>query len=161
MMLGGTVIHNVKGEVVAYAGRWPGDPPDGTPKYRLPTGFRKGLELFNLDRAIREPADKPLVIVEGFFDAVKLHQHGCRKVVAIMGSSLSAAQEELIRKHTNGQSQVIVMLDEDDAGRAGRDDIAARLAKFCFVKVHQFDKPGTQPEHLSAEEVAQLIGGVA
>jgi DNA primase len=82
-------IHNAKGEVVAYAGRWPGNPPDGTPKYRLPTGFRKGLELFNLDRAIQEPADKPLVIVEGFFDAVKLHQHGCRKVVALMGSSLS------------------------------------------------------------------------
>jgi DNA primase len=154
-------IHNVKGEVVAYAGRWPGNPPDGTPKYRLPTGFRKSLELFNLDRAIQEPADKPLVIVEGFFDAVKLHQNGCRKVVALMGSSLSAGQEELIRKHTNGQSQVIVMLDEDDAGRAGRDDIAARLAKFCFVKVHQFDKPGNQPEHLSAEEVAQLFGGVA
>ena len=154
-------IHNVKGEVVAYAGRWPGNPPDGTPKYRLPTGFRKGLELFNLDRASREPADKPLVIVEGFFDAVKLHQHGCRKVVALMGSSLSAAQEELIRKHTNGQSQAILMLDEDDAGQAGRDDIAARLAKFCFVKVHQFEKPGTQPEQLSAEEVAQLFGGVA
>jgi DNA primase len=154
-------IHNVKGEVVAYAGRWPGDPPNGTPKYRLPTGFRKGLELFNLDRAIQEPADKPLVIVEGFFDAVKLHQHGCRKVVALMGSSMSAAQEELIRKHTNGQSQAIVMLDEDDAGRAGRDDIAARLARFCFVKVHQFEKPGTQPEHLSADEVAQLFGGVA
>jgi DNA primase len=78
-----------------------------------------------------------------------------------MGSSLSAAQEELIRKHTNGQSQAILMLDEDDAGQAGRDDIAARLAKFCFVKVHQFEKPGTQPEQLSAEEVAQLFGGVA
>ena len=37
----------------------------------------------------------------------------------------------------------------------------SRGAKFCFVKVHQFDKPGTQPEHLSAEEVAQLFGGVA
>jgi DNA primase len=142
-------------------GRWPGNPPDGTPKYKLPTGFRKGLELFNLDRAVKEPLDKPLVIVEGFFDAIKLHQNGCRKVVALMGSSLSAGQEELIRKNTNGQSQVIVMLDEDDAGRAGRDDIAARLAKFCFVKMHQFEKPGTQPEHLSAEDVAQLFGGVA
>ena len=75
------------------------------------------------------------MIVEGFFDAVKLHQHGCRKVVALMGSSLSAAQEDLIREHTNGQSQVIVMLDEDDAGRDGRDDIAARLPRFCFVRL--------------------------
>ncbi|HEY3856317.1 MAG TPA: CHC2 zinc finger domain-containing protein [Verrucomicrobiae bacterium] len=111
-------INNAKGELVAYAGRWPGNPPDGTPKYKLPTGFRKGLELFNLDRAIQEPPDKPLVIVEGFFDAIKLHQNGCRKVVALMGSTMSIGQEELIRQHTNGQSQVIVMLDEDDAGQA-------------------------------------------
>jgi hypothetical protein len=45
--------------------------------------------------------------------------------------------------------------------RPGRDDIAVRLAKFCFVKVHQFQKPGSQPEHLTADEVAQLFGGVA
>jgi DNA primase len=152
-------IHNVKGEVVAYAGRFPGEPGEDTPKYKLPQGFRKSQELFNIDRAIKEPADKPLVIVEGFFDAIKLHQNGYKKVVALMGSTLSAAQEELIRQHTDSQSQVIVMLDENEAGQAGRDDIACRLSKFCFVRVHVFDKPDTEPEHLSAEEVRQLLGG--
>jgi DNA primase len=148
-------IHNVKGEVVAYAGRFPGEPPDEeTPKYKLPPGFRKSQELFNLDRAIKEPGS--LVIVEGFFDAMKLHQHGCRKVVALMGSSLSLAQEELIRRHTDSQSQVIVMLDENDAGRTGRDDLACRLSKFCFVRVHEFTQPDMEPEDLTAEEVTQL-----
>ena len=150
-------IHNPEGNVVAYAGRWPGEPAEDTPKYKLPQGFRKSLELFNIDRAIKEPADKPLVIVEGFFDCMKLHQHGCRKVVALMGSTMSAAQEELIRKHTDRKSQVIVMLDEDEAGRAGREDIAVRLAKFVFVKVHTFNQEGRQPENLSAEEVAALF----
>jgi len=153
-------IHNVKGEVVAYAGRFPGEPPEGTPKYKLPPGFRKSQELFNIDRAVREPADQPLVIVEGFFDAMKLHQHGCRNVVALMGSTMSAPQEELIRQHTNSQNRVIVMLDENEAGQAGRDDIACRLSKFCFVRVHQFPKPDMEPEHLTAEEVQQLFGGV-
>jgi DNA primase len=154
-------IHNPDGEVVAYAGRWPEEEaPEGTPKYKLPQGFRKSLELFNIDRAKQEPAEKPLVIVEGFFGAMWLHQHGCRKVVALMGSTMSVAQEELIKKHTNANSQVIVMLDEDDAGRAGRDDIAVRLARFLFVKIHVFDVEGRQPEKLSAEEVAQLCGGV-
>jgi DNA primase len=151
-------IHNPDGLIVAYAGRFLGEPPEGTPKYKLPAGFRKSLEVYNIDRAIKEPGDRPLVIVEGFFDCMKLHQHGCRKVVALMGSTMSTAQEELIRKHTNGRSQVIVMLDEDESGQAGRDDIATRLAKFCFVKVHQFEKPGTQPDQLTAEEVAQLCG---
>ena len=153
-------IHNPEGEVVAYAGRWPGEPPEGTPKYKLPQGFRKSLELFNIDRAIQEPAGKPLIIVEGFFGCMRLHQLGLRKVVALMGSTMSAAQEELIKKHTNQNSHIIVMLDEDDAGRAGRDDIAVRLARFLFVKIHVFDVEGRQPEKLSAEEVAQVCGGV-
>ena len=152
-------IHNAKGEVVAYAGRFPGDAGEDTPKYKLPPGFRKSQELFNLDRANKESAEQPLVIVEGFFDAMKLHQHGCRKVVALMGSTMSAAQEELIRQHTNSQSHVIVMLDENEAGQAGREDIACRLSRFCFVRVHQFGQPDMEPEHLTPEEVQQLLGG--
>jgi 5S rRNA maturation endonuclease (ribonuclease M5) len=73
---------------------------------------------------------------------------------------MSAAQEELIRRHTDSNSQVIVILDEDEAGRAGREDIAVRLAKFVFVKVHSFDEDEQQPENMSAEEVKQLLGGV-
>jgi DNA primase len=152
-------IHNPAGLLVAYAGRFPGEPPEGTPKYKLPQGFRKSLELFNIDRAIKEPAEQPLVIVEGFFGCMKLYQHGCRKVVALMGSTMSAAQEELIRTHTNAQSQAIVMLDEDEAGRGGREDVAVRLARFVFVKVHVFAKEGEQPEDLSAEEVREITGG--
>jgi DNA primase len=153
-------INNPEGAVVAYAGRFPGEPAEGTPKYKLPQGFRKSLELYNIDRAIKEPADKPLVIVEGFFDCMKLHQSGCRKVVALMGSTMSAGQEELVRRHTNAGSHVIVMLDEDEAGKAGREDIAVRLAKFCFVKTHVFDQPGAQPDQLSAEGVVEILGGL-
>jgi DNA primase len=152
-------IHNVKGEVVAYAGRFPvEEPPEGTPKYKLPPGFRKSQELFNLDRAIKEQG--PLVIVEGFFDAMKIHQHGWCRVVALMGATMSAAQETLIKQNTSQNSQVIVALDENEAGQAGREDIACRLAKFCFVRVHQFERPDMEPEHLTVQEVHQLLGGM-
>ena len=152
-------IHNATGQLVAYVGRWPGSTDHE--KYMLPKGFKKSLELFNLHRATAGPAQGPLVIVEGFFDCMKLWQHGVRRVVALMGSSLSAAQEELIRKHTEQKSQVIVMLDEDEAGRAGREDVAVRLAKFVFVKVHAFDQGGRQPDQLSAGEIQEFIGGAA
>jgi DNA primase len=164
MMAGRVVIpiRNVKGELLGYAGRWPGEPPDkDTPKYKLPPNFRKSLELFNLDQAIKEPADKPLVIVEGFFDAIKLHQNGWRKVVALMGSTMSAAQEELIRQHTHAGSHVIVMLDDDEAGRFGREDIAAHLSRFCFVKTHVFAKAGAQPEDLSSEDLQVIREAVS
>ena len=88
---------------------------------------------------------------------MRLHQHGCRKVVALMGSTMSPAQEELIRKHTDRHSQAIVILDEDEAGRARREDIAVRLSKFCFVKVHTFDEENQQPEDMTAGEVADLF----
>lgn len=150
-------IHDPEGKVVAYAGRWPGEPPEGTPKYKLPQGFRKSLELFNIDRAIKEPAEKPLVIVEGFFGAMRLYQHGCRKVVAIMGSTMSTAQEDMIRRYTDRNSQIIVMLDEDEAGRFGREDIAVHVSRWAFVRIHVFGEEGKQPEQLTAEEVADVF----
>jgi DNA primase len=155
-------IHNLKGEVVAYAGRFIGEPPDeNTQRYKLPPGFKKSQELFNCDRAFREPADKPLLIVEGFFDCMKIHDHGYKKVVALMGSTMSGAQEAIIRQHTKSDSHVIIMLDENESGIAGREDIALRLSKFCFVRMYQFPRPDMEPEHLTDHELADIVEGVA
>ena len=76
-----------------------------------------------------------------------------------MGATLSTAQEELIRQHTTSDSHVIVMLDENEAGKAGREDIACRLSKFCFVRVHQFSRPDMEPEHLTDAELADIVEG--
>ena len=150
-------IHNPAGQLVAYAGRWPGEPPEGTSKYKFPTGFGKSLELFNLHRAMEEPDTQPLVIVEGFFDAIKLWQNGIRRVVAIMGCSLSPAQEALLVQHTGSQTKVLVMLDEDDAGKAGREQVVQRLALHRYVKFFQFEREGMQPEQLTATDLAELM----
>ena len=93
-------IHNTDGELVAYAGRWPGTPKEGKGKYKLPEGFKKSIELFNLHRAMSEPDETPLVIVEGFFDCMRLWQLGLRRVVALMGCSISDAQEEILTRAT-------------------------------------------------------------
>ena len=61
----------------------------------------------------------------------------------------------MVKSHSN--SHVIVILPENEAGRAGRDDITVRLSKFVFVKVQTFAEEGQQPEHMSAEEVAALL----
>ena len=57
-------IHDAKGQMIAYAGRWPGTPPEEQPKYRLPRGFGKSLELFNQHRAMQENPAEPLVVVD-------------------------------------------------------------------------------------------------
>ncbi|MEI6534047.1 MAG: toprim domain-containing protein [Verrucomicrobiaceae bacterium] len=151
-------IHNGKGELVGYSGRWPGEPPEERPKYKLPAGFKKSAEVFNLHRALQESPEQPLIIVEGFFDVMKLWQLGFKRAVSIMGSSLSKVQEELIRQATNSDSRITLMLDEDNAGRKGREQALLRLATFAYVHVVVFPAENMQPDHLSAEELATLLG---
>lgn len=150
-------INNVEGKVVAYAGRWPGEPPSDTPKYKLPAGFKKSQELFSLDHAAEETDDEPLIIVEGFFDCIKLWQLGFTRTIALMGSSLSAEQESLLRDNTTAETRIVLMLDEDEAGRTARSEIAARLVQGRFVKVVSFPIEGFQPESLSADNLAELL----
>jgi DNA primase len=88
-------IHNDQGVLVAYAGRSPGDPPEGEGKYRFPPNFKKSLVLFNLHRA-REHATEGLIVVEGFFTVFEFFQRNRKNVVALMGSSMSTEQERLI-----------------------------------------------------------------
>jgi len=82
-------IRNLYGQLVAYAGRALDDRP---PKYKLPAGFRKALELFNLQRALAA-GGKTVIVVEGYFDCMLVHQAGFPWVVALMGCSLSVTQE--------------------------------------------------------------------
>jgi DNA primase catalytic core, N-terminal domain len=68
-------IHDTEGRLVAYAGR----SIDGSePRYLFPRGFRKSQVVFNLHRACKEVAAWPAgcVIVEGFFDCLRVHQAG-------------------------------------------------------------------------------------
>lgn len=154
-------IHNAQGQLVGYAGRWPGDPPGDTPKYKLPKGFKKSVELFNLHRVLIEPTDSPLIIVEGVFDVFHLWQHGFRKVIALLGSSLSEAQEQLLAEHVPAGDPLILMLDEDDAGRKARLEILPRLARRWFTRLITFPEEGRQPEHLDQEQLRQLLGGAS
>lgn len=149
-------IHNAKGELVGYAGRWAGEPPESRPKYRLPDGFKKSVEVYRLFAALKESPELPLVIVEGFFDVMRLWQLGIRKTVALMGSSMSAAQESLLIEHLSPQSRVVVMFDQDEAGIRGREDVLQRLSLRTYIRTVTFAQSGYQPENLTAEE-AQLL----
>ncbi len=147
-------IHNADGELVAYAGRWV-EPDDTLPpeeeKYKLPKGFQKNLELFNLHRVKH---CRHLVVVEGYFGAIRLH--GLRvPTVALMGSSLSDAQTALLREHCPALRFVTVMLD------AGAEDaaekIAGRLAWHWPVRAISLPD-GTQPDTVAEPEVLASLG---
>ncbi len=142
-------IENERGELVAYAGR----SIDGSePKYKLPAGFKKGQVLYNLARALEDDSTGSVVLVEGFFDCIKVVQaeHVC---VALMGCAISEEQEALLVKHFR---KVVVMLDGDEAGRKGTDEALLRLGRKVWAKAITLP-PGKQPDQLRGEELQAAL----
>jgi DNA primase len=153
-------IHNEHGELVAYAGRWPGEPPEGEGKYKLPVGFHKSLVVYNLHRAKEHAKEAGLVVVEGFFDCMRLWQEGFPNVVALMGSALSEAQEELIVETVGPKGKVALMFDEDEAGWKGREDALSRLSSRVYAKVIGLGEEDRQPDSLGKEDLTRMMRGI-
>lgn len=147
-------LHDEQGRLVGYAGR----SIDGKePKYLFPSGekgFHKKYLLFNLHRALKEASgDDPVVVVEGFIGCMRVKEAAGFPCVAIMGSSLSEEQEELLVEHFN---RVVLLFDGDDAGRAAAEDCVRRLARKIFVRaIYLAD--GKQPDILTTEELQALL----
>jgi DNA primase len=142
-------IHNGKSELLAYAGR----SIDNTePRYKLPAGFHKSLELYNLHRAIAT-GQRGLIVVEGFFDCMKVHQAGYPFVVALMGCSMSEEQERLLVAHAE---MVLLMLDGDEAGQRGTDEILLRIGRRVWVKAVSITED-RQPDQMATEEIQELL----
>ena len=142
-------IRNEPGEIVAYAGRAVDGRP---PKYKLPFGFRKAWELFNLQRAMAA-GSRTVILVEGYFDCMRVHQAGFPGVVGLMGSSLSPEQERVLVERFE---RVMLMLDGDAAGQAATHVISAQLAGRCHVVVVPVPE-GMQPDQLAPTVVANLL----
>jgi 5S rRNA maturation endonuclease (ribonuclease M5) len=143
-------IRDEKSQLVAYAGRAVNGEE---PKYRFPAGFRKSQLLFNLDRAI-QTGISDVIVVEGFFDALKVHQAGHPAVVALMGSSFSQRQSELLLSRF---AHVTLMLDGDEPGRRAAEIIVQLL--FAKVPVNKVELPNhIQPDQLSPMEINVLVG---
>lgn len=142
-------IHDEKSRLVAYVGRAVNGEE---PKYRFPGGFRKSQVLFNLDRAM-QTASRNVIVVEGFFDALKVHQAG-HPVVALMGASFSQRQSELLLSHF---ASITLMLDGDATGRRAAEVIAQLLQP--NVPVRKVALPnGVQPDQLTSAEINTLVG---
>jgi DNA primase len=96
---------------------------------------------------------KIVIVVEGYFDCLRVHRAGLPWVVALMGSSLSAEQENALREAFD---RVVLLLDGDAAGRAASRAIAARLSRRSWVAEVQVPD-GAQPDQLSLAAIQQLL----
>ena len=107
-------ILDVRNRVIAFGGRVLGD----AKRYKYLNSpenivYSKGKHLFGLNVA-KKFEHKKLLIVEGYMDAISLHQRGIKNVVAALGTALTTNQGWLLRKNAE---QVILGFDSDGAGQ--------------------------------------------
>jgi DNA primase len=107
-------IHDLRGRVSGFGGRLLGP---GEPKYlNSPESpiFHKGKQLYNLHQAkqaIRK--EEAVLLVEGYFDVLRLVLAGIEHVVAPLGTALTPDQAILLKRVA---PSAILLYDSDQAG---------------------------------------------
>lgn len=107
-------VFNYKGKVIGFGGRVL---DDSKPKYlNSPETslFKKGINLYGLNFAIKNNNTRMFIIVEGYMDCISLHQHGITNAVASLGTALTINQAKLMKKYAD---KVIISYDADSAGQ--------------------------------------------
>ncbi len=151
-------IRDGRGRVIAFGGRIL---DQGEPKYlNSPETvlFHKGRELYGLYEARRARSNlKRLLVVEGYMDAVRLHQYGINYAVATLGT---ATTPEHFKRIFRLVSEVIFAFDGDRAGRAA----AWRALQHALPEARQgreirflFLPDGHDPDSLVGEEGAEAF----
>lgn len=159
-------LHDHEGRLIGYAGRLVYDAEIGeeNPKYKLPGDrerdgtvceFRKSEFLFNGHR-LNAPLDD-LVVVEGFFGAMWLHQAGYPNVVALMGASCSERQAALLVDLLQPGGRLWIMPDGDDAGKKCACSVLSAIAPLRFVRWVKLEDD-QEPEDLGPEALQALFG---
>ncbi len=151
-------IRDGRGRIIAFGGRIL---DQGEPKYlNSPETvlFHKGRELYALYEARRSRTNlKRLLIVEGYMDAVRLHQYGINYAVATLGT---ATTPEHFKRIFRIVSEVVFAFDGDRAGRAA----AWRALQHALPEARQgreirflFLPDGHDPDSLVGEEGAEAF----
>ena len=121
-------IKDLYGNVVAYSGRKFDD--SDAPKYintKETIIFKKGNILYNYFSALEEiRRKKEIIICEGFMEVIRLYSIGIKNVVALMGTSFTNDQLEVIKKLN---VNVVLNLDNDDPGKLAAFQIGETLSK--------------------------------
>jgi DNA primase len=104
------------GQVVGFGARalTEGDNPKYLNSPETPV-YHKGSFLFALESARRRTErDGEMIVVEGYFDAIALHQAGLGNTVATSGTALTADQARLLKRVV---PRVVLTYDGDAAGQ--------------------------------------------
>lgn len=130
-------IIDVRGNVIGFGGRIMNNKDPEAAKYlNSPETliFNKRKNLFALNLA-KKSKQGYLILVEGYMDAIALHQYGFDCAVASLGTALTEDGATLLSKYTD---QVVLIYDGDNAGQRAAQRAIPILEKVGLqVKVLQ------------------------
>ena len=158
-------ICNIYGQPISMGGRALPDANKETPKWINGPDtaiYNKKNFLFGLHRAAKAIRQyNSAVLVEGYFDVIKMHQSGRTNTVASLGTALTPEQCKLLKRYCN---HVTIMRDGDEAGeKAALKDIDL-LAEHGFLISLELLPDGEDPDsmcdkpELKAHKVSDAIG---
>jgi DNA primase len=152
-------ISDQRGRIVAFGGRILGE---GEPKYlNSPESpiFSKGKSLYNLNaarNAIRK--EETAILVEGYFDVIRLVLAGIEHVVAPLGTALTPDQAQLLKKYAPA---VTLLYDSDQPGlratfRAG-DELLRQGVRVRVATMPAGEDPDTIVRSGGAEALRPIL----
>jgi len=145
-------LKDIMGRIVVFQGRhlYTNDKRE---KYRNdPPGVK--LPCFP---AVVKPIEGSIIMVEGLFDMLNLHDKGLTNAIAIFGVDTLTRnwKEKLIDYKLQGVQKVYIMLDGDKAGRDASKKLKNTIKELFTVDEIELEDD-VDPGSLSREDVKQL-----
>ncbi len=144
-------IIDLKGNVIAFGGRVM---DDSKPKYLNSPDtpvFNKGYNIYGLNFVKKVQNLENIIVVEGYMDAIALHQFGVENAVASLGTAFTENQARLLKRFSN---EIIISYDSDLAGQTATMKGLSILEKEgCIVKVLSLPSGKDPDEYIRKEGV--------
>ena len=156
-------IHSLTGRVIGFGGRiLKNDPEKKLAKYQnSPESeiYDKKQTLYGIYFAKNAIAkNDECILVEGYFDVLRMHQIGIENVVASSGTSLTMEQIRLVKRYTKN---ITMLYDGDSAGihaaLRGTDMILGEGMNVRIVVLPPEHDPDTFGKEFSVEHVSNYL----
>ena len=154
-------IIDARGNVVAFGGRVL---DDSKPKYINTSDtlvYKKSLGVFGLNYAKNSKAGS-LILVEGYMDAIALHQAGFDNAIACLGTALTGEMARLLLRYTD---EIVLCYDADEAGQKATQRAIGIFtsvgAKLRVVRLSGGKDPDEILKNYGAERFRSLLDGAA
>jgi len=154
-------IRDASGRVIGFGGRTLVDDKAKYLNTRQTTMFDKGRTLYGLDVA-RDAITSAgrAVVVEGYTDCIACHQAGFAETVATLGTALTEAHVDQLRRFSD---EIILLFDSDAAGEAAADRAIGvalpRCVKVRLARVPDGKDPGEFLPRAGAAAFSDVLNG--